>query len=150
MKKTLSIVLAMLMIFSTMGVMAFAQDEAQKVTYIFKNGDNTVATVTVVDSISAQELIPNIPASPVKEDTETTRYTFKGWKLEGDDSGALYYQTTIPVPADMPEGAASPYVFVAEFSEEDISGRQSFWNFIESIFERLNMIFAYFAEIFGW
>ena len=29
-------------------------------------------------------------------------------------------------------------------------GYQSFWNFIESIFERINMIFEYFAEIFNW
>lgn len=158
MKKALSIVLAVLMIFSTMGVMAFAADDTQKVKYIFKNGEDVIADITVSVTISAQELVPHLPANPVKKDTDTTRYTFKGWDYAGDEDDTLYYANanSIPTPAtllagqEIEAGTTPEFVFTAEFSEEDISGRQSFWNFIESIFERLNMIFAYFAEIFGW
>ena len=54
-----------------------------------------------------------------------------------------------------PGNAALPPVsgdatYVAVYSEEDLSDRMTFWNFIESIFERINLIFEYFATVFGW
>lgn len=143
MKKALSIVLSMLMIFSMVGVMAFAED-ATKATYVFKNGEEVVATV-VVDPNEVNTLAPYLPANPVKEDTEDIRYTFKGWL--GED-GELYYQSTVPAPKA--EDAGKTITYVAQFAEEDISGRQSLWNFIESLFERLNLLFEYFAKVFQW
>lgn len=148
MKKALAVLLAVLAVFSMFSVMAFAADNP-----------STVAPITVqfyvdgkltkeISVKSGEILTPYAPENPVKEDTETTRYTFVGWQTEGDDS--LYQKSTLPTPM-LAEGETSKtVVYTAVFDEKNIEGRQTFWNFIESIFERFNLIFAYFAEIFGF
>lgn len=144
MKKTLSVVLALLVALSMFSVMAFAADEAP-ITVIFKVDGVAVQTVSVA---SGTILTPYVPEDPSRVDTDEYRYTFKGWKAEGDDT--LYYKNTLPVPA-LAEGETSKIiVYEAQFSQEDISGRQSLWNLIESIFERINLIFEYFATIFNF
>ena len=152
MKKVISVLLSMLMIFSMVGVMAFAEDA--------ENSGNTVvdkATVTVIfydeDGVTKLEEIrlePNEELStkiknPEKADTETTRYIFKGWQAK---DGTIYYQSTLPTPTEADENTTIEYVAV--YSKEDLTQRQTFWNLIESIFERFNLLFQYFAEIFGF
>ena len=143
MKKALSVVLAILVAFSMFAVVAAAETEADlsqavKVTFVISE-DPLVEEVVY---LKAGEIITEYtPENPTKADTDTTRYTFKGWQSSED--GQLYYKSTIPNPT-------ADVTYTAVFSEEDISSRQSFWNLVESIFERINMIFEYFAIIFNW
>ncbi len=146
MKKVLSVLLSMLMIFSMVGVMAFAEGETESaatVHVIFKDGDNVLYDMMVAPGTILGSQIEN----PSKADTDTTRYIFKGWMKEGDAED-IYYQGTLPKPTAADEGTTITYIAV--YSEEDLTQRMTFWNLIESIFERLNRIFEYFAEIFGF
>ena len=148
MKKALSVVLAMLMVFSMVGVMAFATDETatetKYVTYKFLNDDGTLIKEFQMAVDSNVVITTLVPEEPVKAETEDTRYLFKYWV---DKDGTIYYRSTIKNPtADTPDEV----VLTAVYSEEDISGRQSFWSLVESIFERINRIFEYFAAIFEW
>lgn len=141
MKKALSLALALLVAFSMFSVVAAAAGETVKVTFIISE-DPFVAEVVEVQPGTV--MTPYTPANPERADTETTRYTFKGWR--SSLNGNLYFESSIPTP----DGSVSEIVYTAEFSEKDISGNQSFWNFVESIFERINLIFEYFAAIFNW
>lgn len=144
MKKALSLALALLMTFSMFGVMAFAAEDTAPIHVIFVVDGKTVKDIYVQDNTI---LTPYAPENPEKADTDTTRYTFKGWKSASDDN--YYYQNTLPV-ATLDGAETREIVYTAVFSEEDISGRQSLWNLIESIFERINLLFEYFATVFNW
>lgn len=146
MKKTLALALALLMAFSMFGVMAFAANEADPpITVKFVVDGETYKTIKVN---SGENLAPYLDTYPSKQDTDTTEYTFAGWKAEGDEN--LYFNTTLPVP-ELGEGEITKeIVYTAVFSEKDISGRQSFLNFIESLFARINLLFEYFATIFNF
>lgn len=140
MKKALSVVLSMLVIFSMVSIMAFAAEPP--ITVKFVDYDGTV--IQEVKVVEGTILTEYAPANPVRPDVEgETEYTFKGWR--GED-GNLYYQSTLPTP----DGSDLEVIYTAEYSEKDVSGYQSFWNFIESIFERINKLFEYFAEVFNW
>lgn len=143
MKKALSVLLSMLMIFSMVGVMAFAEgEETETVLVEFINEGQVIASIEAVPGTILNKYAPEYPT---KEDTETTRFTFKGWECSED--GKLYYaNSTLPVPAE----GQTKITFTAVYSEEDLSDRMTFWNFIESIFERINLIFEYFATVFSW
>lgn len=143
MKKALALLLSLLVAFSMLSVVAVAGDDAEEglVNIIFVVDGVTVADVKIQPG---DTLAPVTPDNPEKQDTETIRYTFKGWRSSQD--GNLYYKSTIPNP----DGSVAQITYTAEFTEEDISEYQSLWNLIESIFERINLIFEYFAKIFGW
>lgn len=145
MKKTLALVLAILVAFSMFTVATFAEGETESsnlVTVKFLNDDGT--EIKVVHVPAGQIITSYIPANPEKEDTETTRYTFKGWRSDFD--GELYYtNSSVTIPA-----AYGTVIFTAEYSEKDISGRQNLMQFFQSIFERINLIFQYFATIFNF
>ena len=146
MKKTLALALALLMAFSMFGVMAFAADEADPPITVTFMVDNEIYKVVKVNS--NENISPYLDSYPAKQETDTTRYTFAGWKTEGDDN--LYYNSTLPIPVLEAGEISKEIVYTAVFSEEDISGRQSFLNFIESLFARLNLLFEYFATIFNF
>lgn len=143
MKKTLAMLLAVLVALSMFAVAAFAAEG--DITVQFKNGDAIVGTVTLKPG-AIDDITPNIPENPVKASDGEYEYTFKGWQLEGDDSGKLYFKNTIEAPGA--DYAGQTITYVAVFSAEEITPTQTFWNFIESIFARINTIFQYFAEIF--
>lgn len=164
MKKTLSVILAVILMFSTLGVMAFAEETTEKamVTVKFywdaadiggepKNSVQIAAGENLVEHFSLYECSPE---TPVKDSTKTTKYTFDGWeeyKLGADGSwiatGKQYYTGTLPrIPADAADG--SEIVYVATFYEEEIKENVSFWALIASIFERFNFIFEYIAKIY--
>lgn len=143
MKKTLAMLLAVLVALSMFSVAAFAAEG--DVTVQFKNDGVVIDEVTLTAG-SIDAIGPHIPENPVKASDGEYTYTFKGWQLEGDDSGALYQKNTIKTPGA--EYAGETIIYVAVFSAEEIVETQTFWNFIESIFERINLIFQYFAEIF--
>lgn len=152
MKKTLAVVLALLVAFSMFGVAAAAADgqaTPAKVTVYFMNGDDFIKTVGV-DSVANfnADLFPTVAEKyeaeeKVDGETKTYRYTFKGWKSNID--GQYYYPGTFQKHAE-----AEVIILTAEYAKEDISGRQSFWNLVESIFARINLIFEYFATIFNF
>lgn len=146
MKKALSVLLSVLVIFSMVGVMAFAEGEATEgnlVTVVFKDGDNVLASIQVVPGTNLTQYAPEEPTKPATEETE---YIFKGWDyVECETDGdRVYYSAGLPTVGE------EDMTFVAVYSENDISGYQSFWNFVESLFERINRLFEYFAEIFQW
>ena len=153
MKKTLAVLLAVLAVFS-MFSMAFAAENPSTAAPILVQFYVDGKLYHNASVKSGEILTPYAPKDPVKEDTDTTRYTFIGWQ-ETDASGKpvdeeLYYKSTLPSPV-LAEGETSKTViYTAVFSEKNIEGRQTFWNLIESIFERFNKIFEYFAEIFGF
>lgn len=143
MKKALSVLLSVLVVLSMFSVMAFAEGTEPPITVKFVDDDGT----TVIKEIKVEAgaiLTKYAPENPVKPDVEgETEYTFKGWVAE---DGAIYYANTLPTP----DGSDLEVVFTASYSERDVSGYQSLWNFIESIFERINKLFEYFATIFQW
>ena len=139
MKKALSLVLAVLLLFSMTAVMASAEENLVTVKFI-----NDGFVVKEVDLEVGASIITYAPENPQKKATETTEYIFSGWVCDLD--GKTYYQNTLPVvPEDVTE-----IIFVADYSESDIEVRQTFWNLVESIFARINLIFQYFAKIFEW
>ena len=150
MKKTLALILAILVAFSMFTVATFAEGEVTGdglVTVKFLDDDGTEIKVFRVPA--GQIITAYIPANPEKADTETTRYTFKGWRSDFD--GELYYtNSSVTIPAAYDDATDHTVIFVAEYSEKDISGRQNLMQFFKSIFERINLIFEYFATIFNF
>lgn len=139
MKKALSLVLAMLVLFSMTAFMASAEENLVSVKFY-----NDEAVVFEAQLAPGANLVEYKIENPSKTATETTEYTFKGWECNLD--GKLYYENTLPV---VPEGVTE-IIFTAKYSESDVEVRQTFWNLVESIFNRINLIFQYFATIFGW
>lgn len=143
MKKALSVLLSVLVVLSMFSVMAFAEGTEPPITVKFVDDDGT----TVIKEIKVEAgaiLTQYAPENPVKPDVEgETEYTFKGWVAE---DGTIYYANTLPTP----DGSDLEVVFTASYSAKDVSGYQSLWNFIESIFERINKLFEYFATVFQW
>lgn len=148
MKKTLAVLLSVLVAFSMFAVVASAADTV-KVTFV--NGGETIKELTVAAGTAIiPDLVPEVAREYKAEVTDENgntaeyKYTFKGWKSSVD--GNIYYDSGIPTP----DGSVASITYTAEYSAENYSERQSFWNFIESIFERLNMLFEYFATIFNF
>ncbi len=145
MKKALALLLALICAFSFCTVALAAEGDTEdvaSVTVIFKDGDTVVKEIVVAPGTI---LTPYAPVNPEKADTDTTRYTFKGWLREGGD-GTHYYQSTLPTPTEAEAGAT--IVYAADYAEEDISENQTFLAFFASIFDRINKIFEYFVKIF--
>ena len=150
MKKTLAMLLAILVALSMLSVAAFAEENTEasdKVTVYFKVDGNVVSEVTITKGQVAS-ITPAIPDNPTKASDGKYDYTFKGWVVEGDANGEVWYKETIKTPGADFEG--NEITYVAEFSKEEVKSNQTFWNFIESIFERINRIFQYFAKIFDF
>lgn len=162
MKKALALILSLLVAFSMFAVVASAEGEAEQKTitinFVYQTPGEGGEDAEVVESkaISTVTIAPGVyvPASVVPEvvtgfkgvaaDGKKYKYTFKGWRSDAD--GALYYAGTIKFAEDTP----SVVTMTAEYAMEDISERQSFWNLIESIFERINLLFEYFAKVFNF
>lgn len=137
MKKVISVLLAVLMIFSVFGMtLAYAEEEKDTYTITFVDYDGTVIKTVVVEDGEAVEA----PEYPTREDTEDIKYIFKGWKAEGSDE--LYHKNTIPA-------AEEDTTYTAVYSEQKIEPTTSFFALIRSIFERFNILIEYFFRVFG-
>lgn len=152
MKKTLAMLLAVLVALSMFSVAAFAEDsvatEAGKVTVIFKVEADAKDYKTIIFDVTGNDSITSlVPENPTKASDGKYDYTFKGWVIEGDESGNIYYKDSIPTPTA--EDAGKTITYIAAFKTEPVKKTQTFWNFIESIFERINLIFRYFENIFA-
>ncbi len=137
MKKALALILSLLVAFSMLTVAAFAEGDLVTIKFVDSDGKG-IKTVQVAPGTL---MTPYVPENPEKADTETTRYTFIGWKSSVDTDEEPYSKNTVP-------NARVDVTYTATYSEKDISQNQTLWNFIESIFARINLIFQYFAEIF--
>lgn len=160
MKKALSVLLAVLVAFSMCSVFAFAgNDDAAAgnetttppITVIFMNNGGVLKETRVQ---SGAPLTPSTPDNPTKNKTETTEYIFAGWQQQDAEGNVLdknlYQKSTIPAVYLAEGEETKTVIYVAVYTEKDITGNQTFWQFFGSIFERLNMIFEYFAAIFGF
>lgn len=141
MKKALSLLLSVLMIFSCMSVAVFAEDEvpapAANYTVKFVDWNGTVLQSSTV----AHGAIVAAPANPTRtSDNKKVEYIFKGWSADGGNT--LYHAGTIPV-------ATEDVTYTAIYAENNKSDTLTFWELVRSIFARINQIFEYFAEIFG-
>lgn len=153
MKKALALLLSVLMIFSAFGMtLAFAADdeigEAVKCTVKFLNADKTLVEAVEVNYDEA----PIAPENPTMENSvdkngKEYQYIFKGWCAYDEKTGTTdtskYYQRTTfdKVQADA--------AFIAVYSKQEVTENITFWGLVQSIFARINMIFEYFAKIFG-
>lgn len=139
MKKTLALILAMLVAFSMFSVAAVATDNLVSVQFVDYDGKEIrSASVTIGDSISAYA-----PADPVRENTDKAEYTFAGWKSNNPEDTKVYSKYQLPA-------ATEDVVFTATYSEEKVTAGQNLLQFFRSIFERINLIFQYFATIFNF
>lgn len=139
MKKTLALILAMLVAFSMFSVAAFAADDLVTVTFVDHEGK-----VIETHKVKAGEaLTAYVPENPVRENTDTTKYTFRGWQIKGSDDETIYRSNTLN-PAD------EDITYKAVYLEEKVATGQNLLQFFRSIFERINLIFQYFATIFNF
>lgn len=138
MKKTLALILAVLVAFSMFSVATFAADGLVKVTFYADDGTTEIESFEVMPGEVFTSRIPAAPTNPVKPE-ENYEYTFKGWKSSED--GKLYSKGNM-------NPASANVTYTAEFSAKEVKKTQSLFKFFESIFERINLIFQYFAEIF--
>lgn len=174
MKKVLSLLLAALMLFSCCGVMAFAADGdeiKEPITVTFKYYVLTFDENGVANGVEYKELnktmekgaaitnkmmntwLDEMPKQvgfdyQVEEDyttrTETKTYTFKYFTAEGfEDGERLTFEGSV-------SEISEPTVFIAQYNLEDTIDYVTFWEFVQSIFARINKIFEYFAAIFGF
>ena len=84
--------------------------------------------------------------------TETKSYTFLYFTIEGgDDEFRVRFEGTgeTKIGCENPD-PENPIVFVAHYEEKDTKDNTTFWEFVQSIFARINLIFEYFSEIFGF
>ena len=137
MKKIIAVLLSVLMLFSVTSIACFAEEE-EPMTYhtiTFVDHDGTVlGTRKIVDGG-----VVDAPANPSRENTKEVEYTFKGWS--SDEGKTVYAPKTLPI-------ATADVTYTAIYAEEKIGDTFTFWNFVESVFARINMIFQYFYEIF--
>ena len=139
MKKTLALVLAVLVALSMFSVATFAADEQLvKVTFMADDGATVIKNIEVKPGDVFTQMAPEAPTAPVNP-VEGYEYTFKGWRSSLD--GELYYSNTF-------NPASEDVTYTAEFTSRKVKETQSFFKFLETIFERINLIFQYFAEIF--
>lgn len=154
MKKALAVLLSVLVAFSMFTVMTFAADstaDPTPITIKFVVDDGVVREIAVKNG---EILTPYAPENPAKNDTETTKYTFKGWQMQDKNGNVLdeklYQKSTLPAPY-LAEGETSKtIIYKAVFAEKNIEGNQTLLGLFASIIERINMLFRYFAEIFGF
>lgn len=175
MKKVLSVFLAALMLFSCFGVMTYAADgdeikEPGEVTFRYlvntydengePNGVEYYDQVQVIENnsvITSEQMNTWLLLMPkeasyqytVEEYStsrkETMSYTFMYFTVEGLEDGTRY--TFEGTGADT---IADGTVFVAQYEEKDTGDTTTFWEFVQSVFARINMIFEYFAAIFNF
>lgn len=140
MKKIIAVLLSVLVLFSAVGVAAFAEGESEKQDYY---------TITFVDYDgkvlgTRQVLYGGIvmaPANPTRENTDEYEYVFKGWSADGGKT--VYHENTIP-------NAVADVTYTAIYSETAVKDYMTFWDLVGSIFTRINMIFEYFFKIFDF
>lgn len=134
MKKIIAVLLSVLMLFSVFGATVYAA-EGDYYTVKFVDFDGT--------ELGSRQVIHggiiSAPENPSRENTEEVEYIFKGWS--SDEGKTVYSANTLPL-------ATADVTYTAVYAENEVGNYQTFWGFVKSIFERINMIFEYFYKIF--
>ena len=150
MKKCLSVLLAVLMLFSMASILAFADDETTtyEITFIAydEEGEELMHEV-VTTAAGARPLAPRNPVRP--NGADGTEYTFRGW-MRADDTAE---EPEVYSPYLLPEASENvTYKAVFEVTKEgkDSSDTISLFGFLTSIFSRLNKIYARLIYIFKY
>ncbi len=146
MKKALSVILSMLVIFSMFGMVAAAEGEQTEQTQLvsvtfYVDGEEyyyieCLPGANIVERLQTGE---NKLVTPVKDLGDGNVYTFKYWVNRAN--GDIRYTGNIPPVTENT-------VYDAEFNVEEKTENQSFWAFVKTIFERINLLFEYFAKVF--
>ncbi len=143
MKKALSVLLSLLVIFSMFGMVAAAEGEQTDLVSITFKVDGEV--YYYIEALPGANIIERLQTgenkleTPVKDLGDGNVYTFKYW--ENEANGDIRYTGNIPP-------ATEDTVYNAVFHVEEKVENQSFWAFVQTIFERINLIFEYFAKVF--
>lgn len=139
MKKIIAVLLSVLVIFSTVSLVCFAQDEEEPMTYYtitFVDHDGTTLGTRMI----VEGGVIDAPENPVRANTKEVEYIFKGWSSDGGKT--VYAPKTLPI-------ATADVTYTAIYAEEKIdTDTFTFWKFVQSVFARINMIFEYFFNIF--
>ena len=138
MKKLLSILLCVVMLFSCVCVIACAEDAApaETVTITFYDEDGSTVLATVTANKGESPVGPAAPTKP-RQDGDP-EWVFDGW-LGAD--GNKYYSGTLPVAnSDMSYTAT-----YKKINDNEAEGNITIMSFIASIFQRLNKIYAQLA-----
>ena len=172
MKKVLSVFLAALMLFTCFGVMAYAEEPSTSKTVIitfkylvanadgtgteervvkmekaFENDNGAVITSGQMDHYLAdmpKEFSYSYDAEDFPPRKESRTYKFKYFVSEKDPSFKLDFRGSDKTVF------TEDTVFVADYAIDDTGEYTTFWEFIQSIFARINVIFEYFSQIFGF
>lgn len=163
MKKTLALILTVLVAFSMFTFATFAEETTDDILVTVEFVDGNGAVIVTEHLKPGAALKPIVPENPVKEDTAEHKYTFEGWvsnipgDVDANNEPNLYYQNTVPNLPNAEEmkeiyAANSDFkvVFTATYLEEDVKAGQNLLQFFKSIFDRINLIFQYFATIFDF
>ena len=145
MKKALSVILSLLVIFSMFGTVAAAEGEqAELVSVTFYVDGEQYYYIECLPGTNIVERLQtgdNKLETPIKDLGDGYVYTFKYWSTNEDGSGDVRYTGNIPPVYENT-------VYYAQFHVEEKTENQTFWAFVKTIFERINLIFEYFAKVF--
>lgn len=137
MKKIIAVLLSVLMLFSAFSIVCFAEEETPETYYTisFLDYDGTVLGTRKI----VENGVVDAPENPSRENTKEVEYIFKGWSA--DDGATVYAPKTLPI-------ATADVTYTAVYAEDVIEDTFTFWNFVQSIFDRINLIFEYFFRLF--
>ncbi len=175
MKKVLAVILSVLMLASCLAGVAYADIEAPEertetinVTFyyyidnkkwVYENGDAKPEQKSLTIQLAPGEeysvddwkyvVLADMPKEfthdyPVEYSmTETKTYIFSHFTRSTDESGEKLYIANLNTLTE-------DTVLYAQYKIEDTIEYTTFWEFVQSVFARINIIFEYFAEIFGF
>ncbi len=141
MKKVVSVLLAVLMIFSVFSAtVAFAEGEESQTTYTVNFVDYNNDYISSAVYQAGEKVV--VPPNPTRASDEKADYIFKGWAVKDSGSDTLYHSNTIP-------NATADVTYIAVYGEQLKEDIPNLMQFFRSIFARINAIFEYFARIFS-
>lgn len=142
MKKVLSVILTAVMLFSVVAVAFTASADFEiPVIYIieFYNEDNVlISTERYPEGFEFGAAAKRLEPDSYKDEDGVTHY-FKGWR--SSVTGEVRTSSKLP-------SARYNVEYYAVYETQDNSGNQTFLQFIQSIFHRINMVFEYIWTIF--
>lgn len=158
MKKVLSVVLCVLMLFSAFSVLAFAAEPVKSITVRFVVNGEEVKKVMVAPGEDLNQYAPKTPTKDSETITDKdgkeiyTKYEFYGW--ESSEDKTIYEEGSLP-KATVKEGesALKTITFYAQFTEKPMEGVEdviddiiptSLTDFFKALYEKIVYYIQYF------